>query len=258
MSGLTLDVQGIARQFGGLRALHDVSFVVQPGQICSVIGPNGAGKSTLLNILSGVTPPSAGTITLGGRRLDRLPAHRRVVAGMARTFQNLLLFDEMTVLENVMIGAHTRSRSGFVAGLLGSPRARRDTGSARHAAVQLLDRLGLLNRAEAPAQSLSYGEAKIMEIARALASEPSLLLLDEPLAGLPGGAVERIAQVVVDISRTGTSIVLVEHNVRVVMQLSHQVVVLSNGELISQGTAEQVQADPAVIEAYLGEPAHDA
>jgi branched-chain amino acid transport system ATP-binding protein len=258
MSGFKLEVQGIGRHFGGLRALHDVSFVVQPGQICSVIGPNGAGKSTLLNILSGVTPPSAGTITLGGRRLDRLPAHRRVVAGMARTFQNLQLFDEMTVLENVMIGAHTRSRSGFVAGLIGSPHARRDTASARHTAMQLLDRLGLANRAEAAAQSLSYGEAKIMEIARAMASEPHILLLDEPLAGLPGDAVERIAQLVVDLNRTGTSIVLVEHNVLIVMQVSHQVVVLSNGELISKGSAEHVRADPAVVEAYLGEPAHDA
>jgi branched-chain amino acid transport system ATP-binding protein len=124
--------------------------------------------------------------------------------------------------------------------------------------MQLLDRVGLANRAEAPAQSLSYGEAKIMEIARALASEPHVLLLDEPLAGLPGGAVERVAQLVVDLNRTGTSIVLVEHNVRVVMQLSHQIVVLSNGELISKGTAEQVQADPAVVEAYLGEPANGA
>lgn len=258
MNDFQLELRGIGRRFGGLRALHDVSFVVPPGQICSVIGPNGAGKSTLLNILSGVTPPSAGTITLGGRRLDRLAAHQRVVAGMARTFQNLQLFDELTVLENVMIGAHTRSRSGFVAGLLGSPGARRDTAGARHTALQLLDRLGLADRAETPAQSLSYGEAKIMEIARAMASEPRILLLDEPLAGLPGGAVERVAQVVVELNRTGTSILLVEHNVRVVMQLSHHVVVLSNGELISEGTAQHVQADPAVIEAYLGEPADGA
>ena len=258
MSGFQLEVHRISRHFGGLRALNDVSFVVPPAQICAVIGPNGAGKSTLLNILSGVTPPSAGTITLGGQRLDRLPAHRRVVAGMARTFQNLQLFDELSVLENVMIGAHTRSRSGFVSGLFGSSGARRDTASARQTALQLLDRLGLADRAHASAQSLSYGEAKIMEIARAMASEPRILLLDEPLAGLPGGAVERVAQVVVDLNRDGTSIVLVEHNVRVVMQLSHQVVVLSNGELISKGTAQHVQTDPAVIEAYLGEPVDDA
>jgi len=251
MNDFQLEVRGIGRRFGGLRALHEVSFVVPPGQICAVIGPNGAGKSTLLNILSGVTPPSVGTITLGRRRLDRLPAHRRVVAGMARTFQNLQLFDQLTVLENVMIGAHTRSSSGFVSCLIGSARARRDTASARHTALQLLDRLGLADRA----QSLSYGEAKIMEIARAMASEPRILLLDEPLAGLPGSAVERVAQVVLDLNRTGTSIVLVEHNVRIVMQLSHQVVVLSNGELISKGTAQHVQAEPAVIEAYLGEPA---
>jgi branched-chain amino acid transport system ATP-binding protein len=258
MSNFQLEVQDIGCRFGGLRALHDVSFVVQPGHICSLIGPNGAGKSTLMNILSGVMPPSTGTIKLGGRRIDRLAAHRRVVAGMARTFQNLQLFDNLTVLENVMIGAHSRGSSGFFSGVLGAPGARRDTVSARRTAFQLLDRLGLAERAQVPAQSLSYGEAKIMEIARAMASEPHILLLDEPFAGLPGSAVEQVAKVMVDLNRTGTSIVLVEHNVRIVMQLSHRVVVLSNGEIISEGTPEHVQADPAVIEAYLGEPVDDA
>lgn len=258
MSGAELVVNGITRRFGGVLALNGVSFTVRAGEIKSVIGPNGAGKSTLLNILSGVTAPSSGTVSLDGRRIERLPAHRRVAAGIARTFQNLQLFSDMTVLENVMVGAHTTQRAGFAGALCGSRASREDTAHAQAVAQALLAQFGLQARATSPAHALSYGESKLLEIARAMASRPRLLLLDEPLAGLPHDAVEQVAEVVRALNRAGTSIVLVEHNVRAVMQLSDSIVVLANGEFVSEGTPDTIRSNRAVIEAYLGETADAA
>ncbi|CAG9251963.1 branched chain amino acid/phenylalanine ABC transporter ATP binding subunit LivG [Paraburkholderia unamae] len=258
MNGAGLVVSHVSRRFGGVLALNGVSFAVRAGEIKSVIGPNGAGKSTLLNILSGVTAPSSGTVSLDGRRIERLPAHRRVAAGIARTFQNLQLFSDMSVLENVMVGAHTTQRAGFMDALCGSRKSNEDTVRAQAFALDLLAQFGLKSRAHSPAHALSYGEAKLLEIARAMASRPRMLLLDEPLAGLPYGSVKQVAEVVRALNRAGTSIVLVEHNVKAVMQLSDSVVVLANGEFVSEGTPDAIRSDRAVIDAYLGEPADAA
>jgi len=251
-----LEVRDISRRFGGLQALSEVSLSVQAGEIKAVIGPNGAGKSTLFNIITGVTPPSSGSVWLEGRRIDPLPAHRRVAGGLARTFQNLQIFPEMTVLENVMVGRHARTCSGFLAGLFNTPASRRERAADRDHAYALLESLDLQGRADALAGAISYGEAKIMEIARAMAAEPKLLLLDEPMAGLPTGAIERVVATIGALNARGVAILLVEHNVRVVMNLSHSVLVLNNGSPISEGTPEQVRGDPAVLDAYLGGTVH--
>jgi len=251
-----LEIRGVSRYFGGLQALANVALNVRAGEIKSVIGPNGAGKSTLFNLITGVTQPSSGEIFFQGARIDQLPAHKRVAIGMARTFQNLQIFPEMTVLENVMVGRHVRTRSGFIAGMFNSPASRREEAEGREKAHELLRLLDLHDRAGILAGSISYGEAKIMEIARAMAAEPTLLLVDEPMAGLPASAVERVADTLCALNERGVSILLVEHNVRVVMNMSHSITVLNNGVVISEGSPEAVRNDPAVTDAYLGEGEH--
>jgi branched-chain amino acid transport system ATP-binding protein len=247
-----LDVHGLTRMFAGLAAVQELSFRVTPGAIKAVIGPNGAGKTTLLNLLSGFIEPSGGEIRLDGARIDAMPAHARVGRGMARTFQNLQVFGRMTALENVMVGRHVRSRAGFVAGLLNTPASRRESGTAREAALAVLKRVGLEGRANAEATDLSFGELKLLELARALASEPRLLLLDEPAAGLALAETDRMAGVIREINARGVTVVLVEHNMRLVMSISHDILVLNFGRRIAEGSPEAVQIEPAVIEAYLG------
>jgi branched-chain amino acid transport system ATP-binding protein len=247
-----LAVEGLSRHFGGVAALAELDFALARGLIKGIIGPNGAGKTTLFNLIAGVYPPDRGDIRLDGRSIAALPPHRRVRLGIARTFQNLQVFPSMTVLENVMVGRHARGRTGFTGALLRTRAARREAGALRDVAFAKLELLGLAHRADAPAGALNFGDAKILELARALAAEPSLLLLDEPTAGLPHGEAERIGEIVRAINRDGVTVLLVEHNVRLVMGLCADILVLNQGRRIAEGAPDAIRHDPAVLEAYLG------
>lgn len=251
-----LEVRQVSKHFGGLAAVDGVSLQVRRGDIHALIGPNGAGKSTLFNLITGVNPVTGGSIRFLDKSIETLPPHARTRLGMARTFQNLQIFPDMSVLENVMVGRHVRTRSTLFDALRHARRQREENAAGEARAMALLEQLGLAEKAWQPAQSLSYGEGKLMEIARAMASEPTLVLLDEPLAGLPADAIERAEHAIRGLNRQGVTIVLVEHNVRVVMRLSDHISVLNNGRLISEGSPEQVRHDPAVLDAYLGEGSH--
>jgi branched-chain amino acid transport system ATP-binding protein len=248
-----LDVRGLACRFGGLQAIADLDFVVRDGEIKAIIGPNGAGKTTLFNMISGVTAPAAGQILLSGDAIDRLPPFHRARLGIGRTFQNLQIFRDMTVLENVMVGCHTRSQSGTVQALLRTSRSLLEERGIRAPSLELLARLGLSERAGEPAASLSFGESKLLEIARALAAGPRLLLLDEPAAGVSQAAALRVGELIRELNKDGLTVLLVEHNMGLVMDISHSILVLDHGRKIAEGPPAAVRSDPAVLAAYLGE-----
>ncbi|MEI6721404.1 MAG: ABC transporter ATP-binding protein, partial [Betaproteobacteria bacterium] len=252
MSAAQLVVDALSRAFGGVHAVDELSFELAAGKVHSIIGPNGAGKTTLLNLLSGVYVPSSGRVTFEGNDVTGFAPHALAARGMARTFQNLQVFFNMSALENVMVGRHLRERTGWVAAMLRFPRMAAGERESRHEAAELLRFVGLAEYVDADAGAMPYGALKRLEIARALAGRPRLLLLDEPAAGLNPTETQEIDGLITRLAQSGVTVVLVEHNMRLVMGVSDHIVVLDYGRKLSEGTAEQVRNDPKVIQAYLG------
>lgn len=247
-----LAVEGVGITFGGVTALADVSFRVEAAEIFAIIGPNGAGKTTLFNVISGLYPPRQGRVRLNGDDVTGLPPFRLARRGLSRTFQNLQVFFRMTAAENVMVGRHLHERRNVIAHLLTLPSVLAQNRTSRTKAEALLDFVGLSDLADQTAGSLPYGALRRLEIARALATEPKLLLLDEPAAGCNPVETQEIDAVIQKIAATGVAVVLVEHDMKLVMKISHRIHVLDQGCTIAEGTAAEVRGNEQVIAAYLG------
>jgi ABC-type branched-subunit amino acid transport system ATPase component len=250
-----LSLENVERVFGGVRAVDGASFEVKSGEVHGLIGPNGAGKTTIINLVSGLLEPSGGAIRVAGQPVRGLAPHRIAGLGVARTFQNIRLFPDLSARDNVIVGAHLRRKDSLVARLLGLPPAREAERRVRDRAGQLLARVGLQERMREKVKNLSYGEQRRVEIARALAADPKLLLLDEPTAGMNPVEVEAVAALIGKVAAEGHSVLLVEHNVRLVMDVCHAITVVNFGKVIAEGPPARVAEDPAVITAYLGSPA---
>lgn len=251
-NGLFLQVQGLSIRFGGVQALENVSLDVHREQIKAVIGPNGAGKTTFFNLVSGILTPDTGEITFESRRVDRLPPHRIAKCGISRTFQTMQPFHNMTVLENVMVGRHSRSNTGLIQAALRTPWARSEEKRIQKNAGEWIEFVGLSELAGRPAGQLPCGQQRLLEIARALATNPKLLLLDEPAAGLNYRETERLGKLLFKIRDLGVTLLLVEHDMSLVMDVSDEVFVLDYGRKVAEGPPQEIQKNPKVIEVYLG------
>jgi branched-chain amino acid transport system ATP-binding protein len=244
--------KGLHKSFGGVRAVRDISFDIPDGAVFAIIGPNGAGKSTLLNLMSGIYQLDAGALTFNGTDLSGLPAHRRVRLGIARTFQKIRLFKQLSVLDNVVAGFHTHHEIPAWQYLVHGAAYRRDYTHCRAEAMELLNFVGLAERRDVLAGSLSYGEQRMLEFARALATRPRLLLIDEPAAGLNASEVDSLLDRILTMRRKGVTVVVVEHNMELVMNVADRILVMDYGQHLFEGTPADVQKNPAVVAAYLG------
>lgn len=248
-----LELQGITQIFGGVTALNDVSFSIRADEITGVIGPNGAGKTTLFNIVTGIYQQTSGRVIFEGQDISGIPAERLASLGMVRTFQNIELFGKMTVLENVMVGLHSRSSSGLFACSFKMPWALKEERRIREEALQWLEFVGIADLAEVTAANLPFGRGRMLEIARAMACKPRMMLMDEPAAGLNSQETVGLAELIRKIRDLGVTVVLVEHDMELVMEICDRIVVLNLGQKLAEGTPREIQDNPEVIAAYLGD-----